>query len=161
VRTQIDHRIEELVAQVDALTADNAQLREAAEGVDGFLRGYKAYERSGYGPKLRAALNTGKEVMPPVPVTNTPNASDIGPGNQAVAGASEICTPSIITYDDEGNPSYTFNEDHSWRDVARWIAKNPADLEEMIYILVEMKLENNRLLKRVGYTVEFIGCFDE
>jgi hypothetical protein len=77
--------------------------------------------------------------------------------------ASEICTPPIITYDDEGNPSYTFNEDHSWRDVARWIAQNPADLEEMMYILVEMELENNRLLKgeRVGYTVEFIGCFDE
>jgi hypothetical protein len=85
------------------------------------------------------------------------------PRKEVVPDASEICTPSIITYDDEGNPSYTFNEDHSWRDVARWIAKNPADLEEMIYILVEMELENNRLLKgkRVGYTVEFIGCFDE
>jgi hypothetical protein len=104
--------------------------------------------------------NPGKEAMPDA-AQSPPAGHDIGPGDQAVADASEICTPSIITYDDEGNPSYTFNEDHSWRDVARWIAKNPADLEEMIYILVEMKLENNRLLKRVGYTVEFIGCFDE
>jgi hypothetical protein len=32
--------------------------------------------------------NTGKEVMPPVPVTNTPNEPDIGPGDQAVAGAA-------------------------------------------------------------------------
>jgi hypothetical protein len=50
---------------------------------------------------------------------------------------AEICTPPIITYDDEGNPSYTFNEHHTWRDVARWIAKTHSDLEEMIYILNE------------------------
>jgi hypothetical protein len=32
--------------------------------------------------------NTGKEVMPPVPVNNTPNEPDIGPSDQAVAGAA-------------------------------------------------------------------------
>jgi chromosome segregation ATPase len=47
--------------EVAALKADNAQLREAAKDVDGLMRGNKAYERSGYGPKLRAALNHGKE----------------------------------------------------------------------------------------------------
>jgi hypothetical protein len=36
-----------------------------------------------------AALNTGKEVMPPVPVSDTTNTPDIGPGDQdAVAGAA-------------------------------------------------------------------------
>jgi hypothetical protein len=34
--------------------------------------------------------NTGKEVMPSVPVTDATNASDIGPGDQAVAGAAGL-----------------------------------------------------------------------
>jgi hypothetical protein len=42
-----------------ALTEANAHaemLAEAGRSVDDFMRGHKAYERSGYGPKLRAAL---------------------------------------------------------------------------------------------------------
>jgi hypothetical protein len=80
---------------------------------------------------------------------------------------AEICTPPIITYNDEGNPSYTFNEHHTWRDVARWIAQNPVDLEEMIYILTDLRtdLDEERFVnaKRqlTGCVDDFIGCFDE
>lgn len=47
--------------RIEALTADNARLRERAKDVDWLLNGDTAYERSGLGPRLRAALNTGKE----------------------------------------------------------------------------------------------------
>jgi hypothetical protein len=41
--------------------------------------------------------NTGKEVMPPVPVTNTPNEPDIGPGDQAVAGAAPRTDAELLS----------------------------------------------------------------
>jgi hypothetical protein len=71
---------------------------------------------------------------------------------------AEICTPPIVTYDDEGNPSYTFNEHHTWRDVARWIAKTHSDLEDIIFILNEF---NNAKPPFVNNVDDFIGCFDE
>jgi hypothetical protein len=76
---------------------------------------------------------------------------------------AEVCTPPVITYDSKGNELVTFTVDHSWGDVGRWIAKNPADLEEIIYILIQMELENSRLQEseRVCYAEDFIGCFDE
>jgi hypothetical protein len=47
--------------------------------------------QSDYEARILSALdnnNNRKEVMPPVPVSDTPNASDIGPGNRLIAGAA-------------------------------------------------------------------------
>ena len=44
-----------------AAEADNARLRERAKDVDWLLSGTPLYEKSGLGPRLRAALETGKE----------------------------------------------------------------------------------------------------
>jgi hypothetical protein len=41
----------------------------------------------------RAALNTGKEVMPVAQFNHT---SDIGPGDQAVAGAAPVTTADMV-----------------------------------------------------------------
>jgi len=72
VRTQIDARLEELVAQVDALTAERDRFQRAFAAQSAKVQ--IALDVGGepvraallqYGDeKARAALNTGKEVMP-------------------------------------------------------------------------------------------------
>ena len=51
-----DPRITDLEARLAAAEAGGDALAEAARDLDNFMRSEKAYERSGYGPKLRAAL---------------------------------------------------------------------------------------------------------
>jgi hypothetical protein len=81
-----------LIALNQSLTADNARLRASLTGIK-----RAAAHRMQNDPKdlhsyyfhtADAALNTGKEVMPFVPI-DPANQSDIGPGDQgAVAGAA-------------------------------------------------------------------------
>jgi hypothetical protein len=129
-RTQIDHRLEELVGQVDALTAERDDYKrlagladtlarecrihesraEAAEADNARLRGLIDDVVCGRGmfglsadddlkwamQHLGSALNTGKEVMPDEART-TRAAHDIGPGDQAVAGAALEAADSWLT----------------------------------------------------------------
>jgi hypothetical protein len=78
-------------AERDAAVADNARLRGALDAI------VDEYDGQMHGPILhtineaRAALDTGKEVMPlDAGTTETQTqAHDIGPGDQAVAGAAQ------------------------------------------------------------------------
>jgi hypothetical protein len=50
---------------------------------------------------------------------------------------AEIMTPPVVTTDGDGDPRYTFGEEHSWGDVVRWIMTNPRDGEEVLHLLQE------------------------
>jgi len=88
---QAADRIDALTAERDALQADNAWLRKSCECAMSEIKDYMQEVGEtlplalamGW---LSAALNTGKEVMPDDAQYNQP--ADIGPGNQAVAGAA-------------------------------------------------------------------------
>ena len=91
--------LREALDHIKALHADNAQLRKSSECAMSEIRDYM--QEVGVTLPLElalgwlsAALNTGKEVMPSVPV-DPPNQPDIGPGEQGVvAGAA----PVTLTY---------------------------------------------------------------
>jgi len=51
---------------------------------------------------------------------------------------SEVCTPPATKTDHNGDEWVTFGPDHTLADIARWIARNKVDAEEMIYLLLEM-----------------------
>ena len=81
-----------MLARAEKAEADNARLREALTGIK-----RAAAHRMQDDPKdlhsyyfhtAAAALNTGKEVMPDA-VQSPPAGYDIGPGDQAVAGAAQ------------------------------------------------------------------------
>lgn len=51
---------------------------------------------------------------------------------------SEIKREPILTIDEDGCESFTFDEDHTWSDVARWVMRNRVDGLELYNILEEM-----------------------
>ena len=53
----------------------------------------------------------------------------------------EIKTPPHITHDENGDEIVSFGPEHTWADVARWIAKNESDRLEMLRLLQEVSLE--------------------
>lgn len=50
---------------------------------------------------------------------------------------SEVMREPTLTIQD-GEEQWTFDENHSLADIARWIARNHADAEEVIYLLQGM-----------------------
>jgi len=136
--------------RIEALTADNARLRGACEGAVNWLDALaeqinatscdpddpEAFDEVLMGAGMflanaRAALNAGKEVMPPVPVNDATNASDIGPGDQAVAGAAGHRSDCAI----HNAPAYPAGpcdcgfsagaaEDFATEIIDSWIARN-------------------------------------
>ena len=85
------HSVEVLEKRVAGFMADNARLRKSCECAMSEIRDYM--QEVGVTLPLElamgwlsAALNTGKEVMPDDAQYNQP--ADIGPGDQAVAGAA-------------------------------------------------------------------------
>lgn len=62
---------------------------------------------------------------------------------------AEIKTPPIVAVDQWGNPSYTFTQEHSLADVARWIISE-GGAEDVLYLLEEeiklMKYKEANLL---------------
>jgi hypothetical protein len=110
MRTLLDYRLEELVAQVDYLKADaaairNATLREASEIAaqegwpsrmsDAEYEALTGAEEGGMdcATRIEAAIlalidNPRKDVMPDA-TQSPPAGHDIGPGDQAVAGAAD------------------------------------------------------------------------
>jgi hypothetical protein len=55
---------------------------------------------------------------------------------------TEIKTPPIVTEDENGDKFYTFGPQHSWADIARWIAGNESDRQEMLRLLQEVHMES-------------------
>jgi hypothetical protein len=72
-----------------AAEADNARLRV---GLAGFGVDLDLFDAEAG----RAALNTGKEVMPNEPDGSAEEARNIGPGDQAVAGAARYRTKPVV-----------------------------------------------------------------
>lgn len=54
---------------------------------------------------------------------------------------SEVKREPIYTRDENGNELATFDAGHSLADIARWIARNPVDAEEMVFLLRELAAE--------------------
>lgn len=48
---------------------------------------------------------------------------------------SEVCRSPIYTVDENGDELVTFDAHHSLADIARWLAKNRVEAEDMIEIL--------------------------
>jgi hypothetical protein len=51
---------------------------------------------------------------------------------------SEVCTPPMILRHTDGTDLAAFGPDHTLADIARWIAQNKVEAEEMIHLLQEM-----------------------
>jgi len=52
--------------------------------------------------------------------------------------SGEICTPPIRSTDENGDELITFTSAHTLSDIARWIAENQTDAEEIIRILTDV-----------------------
>jgi hypothetical protein len=80
-----DDEVRYIGAHITALTADNARLLKALTDARAYLD--KGLDKMAFNI-IRRALNTGKEVMPDA-TQSPPAGHDIGPGDQAVAGAAK------------------------------------------------------------------------
>lgn len=49
----------------------------------------------------------------------------------------EVKTPPIRMFDAEGGEYVTFGPQHTLADIARWIAENPVDAEEILRLVKE------------------------
>ena len=53
---------------------------------------------------------------------------------------SEVRLDPIVTEDTDGNPVITFTEDHTIRDILRYLLSTGVDAEELIYHINDPKL---------------------